>query len=172
MSHTQYHTFSNPPKQEKFKLRYKEKKLKYRSCMAKSKKWSLSHWVTVSHKKVLNSLLDTPFCPTSYRYIPLLPPPCPLRHAIQHRYCNKRRPLSTLLKSYRVRTLLLGNRKTILLKWTIAIAVSFKFWFHHLHVLLLVTKSACLKMKFSCYRTKNIPSFSREAIFSQPLLSR
>ena len=60
-------------------------------------------------EKGLNSLLDTPFCPTSYRYIPL-----PLRHAIQH--CNKRRPLSTLLKSYRVKTLLLGNRKTILLK--------------------------------------------------------
>ena len=79
----------------------------------------------------MNSLLDTPFCPTSYRYIPL-----PLRHAIQH--CNKRRPLSTLLKSYRVKTLLLGNRKTILLKWIIA--VSFKFWFHRLHVLFLVTK--------------------------------
>ena len=25
--------------------------------------------------KGLNSLLDTPFCPTNYRYIPLLPPP-------------------------------------------------------------------------------------------------
>ena len=97
----------------------------------------------------MNSLLDTPFCPTSYRYIPL-----PLRHAIQH--CNKRRPLSTLLKSYRVKTLLLGNRKTILLKWIIA--VTFKFWFHRLHVLFLVTKSASLKMKFSCYRTENILS--------------
>ena len=86
------------------------------------------------------------------------PPPSPLRHAIQHRYCTKRRPLSTLLKSYRVKTLLLGNRKTILLKWIIA--VSFKFWFHCLHVLFLVTKSASLKMKVSCYRTKNILSFS------------
>ena len=100
----------------------------------------------------MNSLLDTPFCPTSYRYIPL-----PLRHAIQH--CNKRRPLSTLLKSYRVKTLLLGNRKTILLKWIIA--VTFEFWFHRLHVLFLVTKSASLKDEIfiSLYRTKNIRPF-------------
>ena len=99
------------------------------------------------------------------------PPPSPLRHAIiQHRYCTKRRPLSTLLKSYRVKTLLLGKRKTILLKWIIA--VSFKFWFHCLHVLFLVTKSASLKMKVSCYRTKNILSFSREAVFSQQLPTR
>ena len=99
------------------------------------------------------------------------PPPSPLRHAIQHRYCTKRRPLSTLLKSYRVKTLLLGKTKTILLKWIIA--VSFKFWFHIcLHVLFLVTKSASLKMKVSCYRTKNVLSFSREAVFSQQLPTR
>ena len=85
-------------------------------------------------------------------------------------YCTKRRPLSTLLKSYRVKTMLLGKRKTILLKWIIA--VSFKFWFHCLHVLFLVTKSASLKMKVSCYRTKNILSFSREAVFSQQLPTR
>ena len=98
------------------------------------------------------------------------PLPSPLRPGIQHRYCTKRRPLSTLLKSYRVKTLLLGERKTILLKWIIA--VSFKSWFHCLHVLFLVTKSASLKMKVSCYRTKNILSFSREAVFSQQLPTR
>ena len=80
----------------------------------------------------MNSLLDTPFCPTSYRYIPLPSQAC---HST---LLYKRRPLSTLLKSYRVKTLLLGNRKTILLKWINA--VSFKFWFHRLHVLFLVTK--------------------------------
>ena len=109
------------------------------------------HWLTQSGtgwlfvlKRFELSVGDS-LCPTSYRYIPL-----PLRHAIQH--CNKRRPLSTLLKSYRVKTLLLRNRRTILLKWIIA--VTFEFWFHRLHVLFLVTKSASLKIKFAYYRTK------------------
>ena len=72
--------------------------------------------------------------------------------------------------NYRVKTLLIGNRKTILLKWIIA--VSFKFWFHRLHVLSQVTKIASLKMKFSCYGTKNTLYFSREAVFSQQLPNR
>ena len=101
----------------------------------KEKKWSLTHsklhWVTVCPKKVWTLCWILPFAPPATGTYP-----SPLRHAIQH--CYKRRPLSTLLKSYRVKTLLLGNRKTILLKWINA--VSFKFWFHHLHVLFLVTK--------------------------------
>ena len=170
MCHTHYHTFSYPPKQEKFKLKYKEKNNNIPSMYGeKKKKWSLAHsklhWVTVSPKKVWTLCWILPFAPPATGTYP-----SPLRHAIQHRYCTKRRPLSTLLKSYRVKTLLLGNRKTILLKWIIA--VSFKFWFHCLHVLFLVTKSASLKMKVSCYRRKNILSFSREAVFSQQLPSR
>ena len=135
--------------------------------MAKRKKWSLAHsklhWVTVCPKKVWTLCWILPFAPPATGTYP-----SPLRHAIQH--CYKRRPLSTLLKSYRVKTLLLGNRKTILLKWIIA--VTFEFLFHRLHVLFLVTKSASLKMKFSYYRTKNILPFSREAIFSQQLPTR
>ena len=128
--------------------------------MAKRKK--NDHWLTQSCTGWL-FLLKRFELSVGYSLLPHqlqvhTPPPSPLRHAIQHRYCTKRRPLSTLLKSYRVKTLLLGNRKTILLKWIIA--VSFKFWFHCLHVLFLVTKSASLKMKVSCYRTKNILSFS------------
>ena len=138
-------------------------------CGQKKKKWSLAHsklhWVTVCPKKVWTLCWILPFAPPATGTYP-----SPFRHAIQHRYCTKRRPLSTLLKSYRVKTLLLGNRKTILLKWIIA--VSFKFWFHCLHVLFLVTKSASLKMKVSRYRTKTILSFSREAVFSQQLPTR
>ena len=138
--------------------------------MAKRKKWSPAHskmhWVTVSPKKVWTLCWILPFAPPAATGTY----PSPLRHAIQHKYCNKRRPLSILLKSYRVKKLLLGNRKAILLKWIIA--VSFKFWFHRLHLLFLATKCASLKMKFSCYRTKNILSFCWEAVFSQQLPTR
>ena len=117
----------------------------------KKKKWSLAHsklhWVTVSPKKVWTLCWILPFAPPATGTYP-----SPLRHAIQHRYCTKRRPLSTLLKSYRVKTLLLGNRKTILQKWIIA--VSFKFWFHRLHVLFLVTKVQVLRWNFHVIEQK------------------
>ena len=124
--------------------------------------------------KGLNSLLDTPFCPTNYRYIPLLPPPSPLPPPPSGMPFNidiviKKTTFNLIekLPSKNIVTRKQKNHSTEVNYGSIL-----QILVPSLTRIVSSNKSASLKMKFSCHRTKNILSFSREAVFSQQLPSR
>ena len=91
----------------------KEADRKYCPCMAKRKK--NDQWLTESYTGWLFLLkrfeLSVGYSLSPHQLQVHTPPPSPFKHATEHKYCNKRRPLSTLLESYRAKALLLGNRK-------------------------------------------------------------
>ena len=143
--------------------------------MAKRKKWSLAHsklhWVTVSPAKVWTLCWILPFAPPTTGTYPssLPPPPSPSGMPFNIDIVIKKTTFNLIKKlpSKNIVTRKQKNHSTEVNYGSIL-----QILVPSLTRIVSSNKSASLKMKFSCHRTKNILSFSREAVFSQQLPSR